>query len=66
MCLAITARTLSCLHLVPELLDSQLIKVKVTVQKNKLNLRVSVSFTDTDFRVHFSHVETHRQLGGSG
>lgn len=48
MCLAIIARTLSCLHLVPELLDSQLIKVKVTVQNNKLNLRVSVSFTDTD------------------
>lgn len=48
MCLAITARSLSCLHLLPELLDSQLIKGKVAVQKNKLNLRVSVSFTDTD------------------
>lgn len=66
MCLAITARTLSCLHLLPELLDSQLIKGKVAVQKNKLNLRVSVSFTDTDSMYIFPHVETHRQLGGSG
>lgn len=33
MCLAIIARTLSCLHLVPELLDRKLIRVKVTVQK---------------------------------